>query len=37
LDPLRITGEITDWQGHPPEQLQAMKDAITGIDPLEGS
>jgi rifampin ADP-ribosylating transferase len=23
--PLRVTGEITDWQAHPPEQLEAMK------------
>jgi Rifampin ADP-ribosyl transferase len=22
--PLRITGEVTDWQGHPQEQLNAM-------------
>lgn len=26
--PLRVTGEVTDWQGHPPEQLQAMKDHL---------
>lgn len=29
--PLRITGEITDWTGHPPEQLQAMKDHIARL------
>ncbi len=23
--PLRITGEVTGWKGHPPNQLQAMK------------
>jgi len=39
-DPLRITGEITDWQGHPPEQLQAMKDNLErlkqqGIEAIE--
>jgi Rifampin ADP-ribosyl transferase len=28
LEPLRVTGELTDWRGHPPEQLQAMKDHI---------
>ncbi len=22
--PLRVTGEVTDWQGHSPEQLKAM-------------
>src|SRR3954466_329952 len=30
-DPLRGIGEITDWQGHPPEQLQAMKDHIARL------
>lgn len=28
LEPLRITGEVEEWVGHPPEQLQAMKDNI---------
>ena len=27
-EPLRITGEVEDWVGHPPEQLQAMKDGL---------
>ena len=27
-EPLRVTGEITDWQGHSPEQLKAMKDHL---------
>jgi hypothetical protein len=26
--PLRVTGEITDWQGHAPEVLQHMKDHL---------
>ena len=26
--PLRVLGEITDWTGHPPEQLKAMKDHL---------
>ena len=26
--PLRVTGEVTEWQGHPPEQLKAMKDHL---------
>src|SRR5262245_5436242 len=39
-DPLRGLGEITDWKGHSPEQLQAMKDALArpaaqGIDANE--
>jgi hypothetical protein len=27
-DPLRITGEITDWPGHAPGAIQAMKDGL---------
>jgi hypothetical protein len=27
-DPLQITGEVTEWQGHPPERLKAMKDRV---------
>lgn len=39
-DPLRVTGEIPDWQGHPPEQLKAMKDHLEhlkqqGIEAIE--
>ena len=34
-EPLRVTGEITDWRGHPPETVQAMKDRIKGLKPLE--
>ena len=26
--PLRVTGEIRNWQGHSPEQLKAMKDGL---------
>jgi rifampin ADP-ribosylating transferase len=26
--PLRITGEIQDWVGHTPEQIQSMKDSL---------
>ena len=38
--PLRIIGEVTDWQGHSPEQLKAMKDGIErakqlGIEAIE--
>jgi hypothetical protein len=31
---LRVTGEVTDWQGHPPEQLKAMKDNIERLKQL---
>jgi len=27
-EPLRVAGEVTDWQGHSPEALKAMKDNI---------
>jgi len=27
-EPLRITGEVTDWQGHGTEAIQAMKDGL---------
>ena len=26
--PLRVIGEVKDWQGHSPEQLKAMKDHL---------
>jgi hypothetical protein len=27
-DPLRVMGELTDWEGHAPDVLQAMKDNV---------
>ena len=27
-DPLRVIGEVEDWIGHPPEQLQQMLDNL---------
>ena len=27
-EPFRVVGEVTVWQGHPTEQVQAMKDAL---------
>jgi rifampin ADP-ribosylating transferase len=37
---LRVVGEVTEWQGHPPEQLQAMKAHLArlkeqGIEAIE--
>lgn len=32
--PLRITGEVTDWQGHAPEQLKAMLDHLEQLKQL---
>jgi rifampin ADP-ribosylating transferase len=39
-DSLRVTGEVTDWQGHSPERLKAMKDNVErsrqlGIEAIE--
>ena len=28
LDPLRVTGEVEEWAGHPPEQLRQMLDNL---------
>ncbi|HYI40995.1 MAG TPA: NAD(+)--rifampin ADP-ribosyltransferase [Allosphingosinicella sp.] len=27
-EPLRVVGEIAEWEGHPPEQLKAMRDHL---------
>lgn len=27
-DPLRVTGEVKNWKGHPPEALKAMKEGL---------
>ncbi len=32
--PLRIIGEIPDWRGHSPDQLQAMKDGLERLKQL---
>ena len=39
-DPLRVTGEVTDWQGHSPEELKAMRDhlerlGLLGVEAIE--
>lgn len=38
--PIRVVGEVNDWQGHSPEQLKAMKDNLgrlkkQGIEAIE--
>lgn len=33
-DPLRVTGEITDWKGHSTEELKAMKDNLERLKQL---
>ncbi|BBY44208.1 NAD(+)--rifampin ADP-ribosyltransferase [Mycolicibacterium celeriflavum] len=30
-EPVRIVGEITNWVGHSPEQLQAMRDTLADL------
>jgi rifampin ADP-ribosylating transferase len=30
-EPLRVTGEITEWQGHSPEALKQMKDHLARL------
>jgi hypothetical protein len=32
---LRVMGEVTDWQRHSPETIQAMKDRIEGLGPID--
>lgn len=31
-EPLRVTGEVAEWEGHPAEQLKAMKDHIGRLE-----
>jgi rifampin ADP-ribosylating transferase len=38
--PLRVVGELSDWQGHSPDQLKAMRDGLEqlkerGVEPLD--
>jgi hypothetical protein len=30
--PLRVVGEVTDWEGHPPEVLQQMRDHLEELE-----
>jgi hypothetical protein len=27
-EPLRVVGEVMEWEGHPPERLREMKDSL---------
>jgi Rifampin ADP-ribosyl transferase len=31
-EPLRIVGEVTEWEGHPPERLKEMKDFLAKLE-----
>ena len=33
--PLRVIGEVTDWQGHSPEQLKNMKEHLDRLKQLD--
>lgn len=33
-NPLRVSGEVTDWQGHSPEKLKAMKEHLERLKQL---
>jgi rifampin ADP-ribosylating transferase len=32
--PVRVVGEIEDWVGHPPEQVQSMRDHVAELEKL---
>lgn len=39
-DPIRVVGEVMEWQGHSPEQLEAMRQSLErlkaqGIEAIE--
>jgi rifampin ADP-ribosylating transferase len=34
-EPLRVVSEHLDWQGHSPGVIQAMKDSIAGLEPID--
>jgi hypothetical protein len=39
-EPLRVIGEVAEWQGHSPEELKAMKDGLErlkqqGVGPID--
>lgn len=39
-EPLRIVGEVVDWQGHSPDELKAMKEGLErlrqqGVEPID--
>ena len=39
-EPLRVIGEVTDWEGHSPEELKTMMDGLAeakrlGLEPID--
>jgi len=31
-EPVRVVGEVTEWEGHPPDVLQAMRDHLAQLE-----
>lgn len=31
-DPVKVVGELVDWVGHTPDQLQAMRDGLADLE-----
>jgi rifampin ADP-ribosylating transferase len=31
-EPVKVVGELVDWVGHPPEQIQAMRDGLADLE-----
>lgn len=31
-EPVTVVGELVDWMGHAPEQLQAMRDGLAELE-----
>jgi rifampin ADP-ribosylating transferase len=36
-EPLRVVGEVAEWEGHPPERLQEMKDSLARMEAEGGA
>lgn len=34
-DPLRVVRELPHWEGHTPAEIEAMKTAIAGLEPID--
>lgn len=34
-EPLRVVAGYLDWQAHTTQEIQAMKDGIAGLEPID--
>jgi rifampin ADP-ribosylating transferase len=34
-EPLWVVAELLEWQGHSPEEIQAMQHGIAGLEPID--